>query len=62
MSNDVLNIVVRRVDDFDKTAQSADAEAVKTYECYGLVEDGLILFRGLIGLTSLDNILKSVGV
>ncbi len=60
-SNDALNILVRRVDDFDKTAQSADAESVQTYECYGLVEGGLILFRGLIGLTSLDSILKSIG-
>jgi len=47
-SNDALHILVRELED-----------ETDTYECYGLMHDNQILFRGLIGLTSLQSILKA---
>lgn len=47
-SNDALSILVREL-----------PEKTETYECYGLIHDNRILFRAMIGLTALRNILKS---
>lgn len=47
-SNDVLHILAKEI------PQQADS-----YECYGLIRDNRILYRGIISLTSLQNILKS---
>jgi hypothetical protein len=47
-SNVVLHIIVRVLSDQEDT-----------YECYGLIFDNQILFRALIGLTSLQSILAN---
>ena len=46
-SNMALHILVREL-----------ADEADMYECYGLIDDNAILFRGLIGLASLQSILK----
>ena len=46
-SNDVLHMLVRELSD-----------QPDSYECYGLIHDNQILYRGIISLTSLQNILK----
>ncbi len=46
-SSDVLHILVREL-----------PEQANCYECYGLVDDNQILYRGIISLTSLQSILK----
>ena len=46
-SNDALHILVREL-----------PEQLDSYECYGLIHDNEILYRGIISLTSLQNILQ----
>ncbi len=46
-SNMALHILVRECSDQNDS-----------YECYGLIQQNLILFRGLIGLASLESIVK----
>jgi len=46
-SNDTLHILVKKL-----------LDQQDSYECYGLVDDNQILYRGIISLTSLQNILN----
>jgi len=46
-SNDALHILVREL-----------SEQPDSYECYGLIHENEILYRGIISLTSLQNILQ----
>ena len=46
-SNDALHILIKELPD-----------QPGSYECYGLIQDNQILYRGIISLTSLQNILK----
>jgi len=46
-SNDILHILIKELPD------QADS-----YECYGLIHGNQILYRGIISLTSLQNILR----
>jgi len=46
-SNDALHILIK-----------ASLDEPDSYECYGLIHDNQILYRGIITLTSLQNILK----
>ncbi len=52
-SNDVLNILVRKM----QQQEAKRYHKIITYECYGLLKENKILYRGLISLTSLENIL-----
>ncbi|WP_305908417.1 hypothetical protein Q9L42_010790 [Methylomarinum sp. Ch1-1] len=45
-SNDALHILARELSD-----------QPDSYECYGLIHDNQVLYRGIISLTSLQNIL-----
>lgn len=46
-SNDALHILVKEL-----------ADTPNSYECYGLIHNNQILYRGIISLTSLQSILK----
>jgi len=51
-SNDALHILVRQVDDVSENSD-------RVYECYGVVGNEAILYRGIISLAYLSNILES---
>ncbi len=52
-SNDTLHILVRQVGNHLKSSD-------RVYECYGVVGSETILYRGIISLTYLENILDSI--
>jgi hypothetical protein len=55
-SNDMLQILVKQ---WVPNTRNNDDNVV-TYECYGLVKDNNILYRGLISLRPLEDILNSI--
>lgn len=61
-SNDALHILVKRIQPEAKEGEIADrSSSPHTYECYGLIHDNAILYRALISLTPLENILSALG-
>lgn len=58
-SNDVLHILVKQLDNVCNEGDSGNNNTDRTYECYGVVENQAILFRAIISLTYLSNILES---
>ncbi|MCP4090969.1 MAG: hypothetical protein GY746_14435 [Gammaproteobacteria bacterium] len=52
-SNDTLHILVKQVAGSSKSSD-------RVYECYGVVGSETILYRGIISLTYLENILDSI--
>jgi hypothetical protein len=59
-SNDVLHILVKQLDNITNGIDSVSKDnSDRIYECYGVVGNQAILYRAIISLTYLDNILES---
>jgi hypothetical protein len=60
-SNDVLHILVRQIaSEVENERIVSNIDSLNNYECYGLVKDNAVLYRALICLAPLENILKSL--
>ncbi len=60
-NNDILNILVEQLPESeDNTLNHTDIQ-VRTYRCYGLMENNAELFRIRMNLVPLEEILKSLG-
>ena len=61
-SNDALHILVKRIQLDSTNSEFTDTiSEPHSYECYGLIQDNFILYRAMISLTPLENILGALG-
>jgi hypothetical protein len=60
-NNDVLHILVKQLPESrDKTLNQTNIQ-LRTYHCYGLLENNDVLFRLAMNLVPLKEILKNLG-
>lgn len=60
-NNDKLHILVNQLPESSENTLNQTNILVRTYECYGLLENHDILFRAKMNLVPLEEILKSLG-
>lgn len=59
-NNDMLHILVRQLPESPENTLNHSHVMLRTYECFGLLQDQQVLFRIKLNLAPLDEILKNV--
>jgi hypothetical protein len=59
-NNDMLHILVRQLPESPENTLNHSSVMLRTYECFGLLEDHQVLFRIKLNLAPLEEILKNV--
>lgn len=59
-NNDLLHILVRQLPESSSNTLNHSQVMLRTYECFGLLQDQQVLFRIKLNLAPLDEILKNV--
>ncbi len=60
-NNDILHILVEQLPESGDNTLNQTGIRVRTYHCYGLLENNAVLFRVKMNLVPLEEILKSLG-
>lgn len=60
-NNDKLHILVKQLPESDENTLNHTDILLRTYECYGLLENHEVLFRIKLNLVPLEQIIKNVG-
>lgn len=59
-NNDKLHVLVKQLPESDGNTLNQTSIRLRTYECYGLLEDGAVLFRIKLNLVPLEQIVKNL--
>ncbi|MGR8981218.1 MAG: hypothetical protein ACU84H_14140 [Gammaproteobacteria bacterium] len=60
-SNDRLHILVKQIPESSNNTLSRPHVRLRTYHCFGLLENNEVLFRATMNLVPLEGILKNIG-
>ncbi len=60
-NNDILHILVKQLPESKNNTLNQTGILLRTYECYGLLENNDVLFRMSTNLVPLEEILKNIG-